>query len=262
MTTVIFNQWLGAGLILLMFSASLSTLSLYQRRFQPDAETVRKIFHIAMGLCALAFPFLIRDVWLGFVIAGTAILLLLAIRKFAVLQKRFGTVCGSVQRRSYGEIYFAAGIAILFSLAHNNFLLYAISLLVLTFADAAAALVGVSWGKHFYRSIGGQKSWEGSFSFFVVATACIYAPLRFAADLQSAAIFLIALTISLLLTIIEALSWRGLDNIFLPLGSHLLLTDFLHRNSLELLALLLAVTLWGVTFFIFRKREQQYVSHH
>ncbi len=245
-----------------MFSALLSALSLYQRRFQPDAETVRKIFHVAMGLCALAFPFLIVDVWLGFVIAAMAILVLLAIRTFAVLQKRFGTVCGSVQRRSYGEIYFAAGIAILFGLSHDNFLLYAISVLVLTFADAAAALIGVHWGKHFYRSIGGQKSWEGSFSFFVIATACIYAPLLMASNLGAAAKFLIAVTISLLLTLIEALSWRGVDNLFLPLGAHFFLTDFLHRNPTEILALLLSVMLWGITFFIFRKREQQYASHH
>ncbi len=60
----------------------------------------------------------------------------------------------------------------MFVLSDGRTLLYVVPILVLTFADAAAALVGVAFGRLRYSTVGGSKSLEGSAAFLGVAFLC------------------------------------------------------------------------------------------
>ncbi len=235
----------------------LSALSWLQRTYQPDAELVRKLFHIGMGVFALSFPLLLTELWQAWLLCGLTVGLLLALRCVEPLRRRFGAVLGNVPRCSHGELYFALGVTGLFCMARHSLLLYCGPLLILTFADAAAALVGQRFGRHPYRSLTCAKSLEGSIAFFTCSAFTTATLLVLVAALPVSHAVLIAVVAALLLTIVEALAWRGLDNLFLPLSAFWLFDHLLYRTTEELLVVLL-LAIWSVTPLFIIGRELNY----
>ena len=94
-------------------------------------------------------------------------------------------------------------------------------ILVLAWGDAAAALIGKRWGKHRYRVGSGYRSWEGSFAMFVFSGLAIFVAGQWlGADSYSIAAIVGGAALA---TILEGTSLWGLDNLFVPLGTTLLL---------------------------------------
>ena len=233
----------------------LSALKAMQRSFNPDPEIVRKLFHVGMGLFALSFPGLIPNRVAAVLLCGATVALLMALRRVPQLRKRYGAVLGSVTRHSYGELYFALGITAIFCWAKAEMTLYAIPILVLTFADSAAALIGEHFGKHRFCLIEGHKSIEGCLAFLSVAIVCIYAPLLLLANFDSESAMLLAIALGLLLTLVEALSWRGLDNLFIPVAGGLFLKDLLIRTNEELIAVIVITILLFASLLLGQERK-------
>jgi phytol kinase len=100
-------------------------------------------------------------------------------------------------------------------------------MLILTFADSAAALVGQRYGRHRFRVGGGTKTVEGSTAFFCMAFFSAQVGLQVFADREPIATLLIALLIALLLSLVEAAAGRGTDNFFIPITGCLLLRVYL-----------------------------------
>ena len=210
------SPWLASGLILAVLAAALGALHLYQRRCRPPAERVRKLFHLVAGAVGLALPWLFDSLRPVTLLAGAVLLGLLAIRQSKRLRDGVGSVIHGVGRRSLGDICFPLGIALLFALSGDDRLPFAITVLTLTLADPAAALVGLHYGRHRYRIAGADKSVEGSAAFFVVAFGCAAIPLVGAGGgLPSLAG---AAALALTFTVVEALAPRGLDNLLIPIG--------------------------------------------
>ena len=233
----------------------LSVLRAVQRRFNPDPELIRKLFHVGMGLFALAFPLLIPNQITALILCVGTVALLIALRRVSILRKHFGAVLGSVTRNSYGEIYFALGVTAVFCWANDGMLLYVIPLLVLTFADTAAALIGVNFGKHHFCIIESPKSIEGCLAFLTVAAAFIYVPLVIVAAMDSSLAMLLAMALGLILTVVEALSWRGLDNLLIPIAGWFFLKDFLYRTNEELFAIVVLTILLVSAFVLGQGRN-------
>lgn len=183
-----------------------------------SAESSRKAVHVGAGLLVLPLPWVFDRPEPVYALAAAFFLLLLGVRLVPALRQGRGQVLHAVRRKSWGELCFPLVVALLFDLALwlEIRLLFVIPLLVLTLADAAAALVGVRWGRHRYRSAGADKSWEGSLAFLAVAVACVFIPLA-ATGWPPQKALLIALNIGLLTMLIEGASWTGLDNLFTPL---------------------------------------------
>jgi phytol kinase len=153
-----------------------------------------------------------------------------------------------------GPIYFPLAVLTLFALARSNVLLYLVPLLVLTFADAVAALVGVRYGKLKYEATGGRKSVEGSTAFFLAAFFSAHVPLLLASDLGRAETLLIGITFGLLLTMVEAVAWSGLDNLFLPLVGYLLLKTYVALGVEPLVVRLIETALLAAIAWLARGR--------
>jgi phytol kinase len=160
-----------------------------------------------------------------------------------------------VERVSLGECYFPAAVGVLFALAHRQPVLYAIPLLMLTFGDAAGAMVGVEYGRHQFRSPDGTKSAEGSIACFTASFFAVHVPLLLFTGLGRAETLLIATSLAILVTLLEAVAWGGLDNLFIPLGGYLLLTR-LAGESVPVLAgvSLVACVLLAVAVVLRRTR--------
>lgn len=252
---------IGMLIILIVFGAMLSVLRWWQRNFQPEAELVRKSLHLGMGVFALSFPWLLSALWQAVVLCGLLLALLLALRRVVWLRLRLGAVLGSVARRSDGELYFALGVTALFCLARHSLLLYSLPLLILALADAAAALIGARFGRHRFRLIAGEKSLEGSFAFFMMTMATTFGGLVWIAALTTWQALLMSVVASVFLTLIEALAWRGLDNLFLPLGAYGLLDYLLYCTTEEVLTLLL-LTMWLMAAVVIFWKEFRHGSNY
>jgi phytol kinase len=222
---------------LIFLSGLYIALHFVKNKYEVSAEMSRKMVHIGLGLTTLSFPWIFHDTWPVWVMCGVSIVTLVGLRhkKF---RNNLGQALHSVERTSYGEICFPISVAILFQLSHHDPVFYIIPLLVLTLADAFAAIVGVRYGKSHYNAAEGIKSMEGSLFFFITAFLCVQIPLLLMSDFGNAQIILVALFIALLITLCEAVSWQGLDNLFIPLGAYMVLTHYLYfeLNTLILLS--------------------------
>jgi phytol kinase len=176
-------------------------------------EIFRKALHIilALGFAAVGAVFgVVVTVSLAFVL----LCVVLGARRYVEHIPPF-----LVGRFTYGEIFFALGVAVsavLFLPQGEN--LFMSSMLVLGVVDAAAALVGKRWGTHVYRVCGETRTYEGSLTALLCAAFIGYS---FGLGV------LMALLMGWCIAVIEALAPRGSDNVVLPIVTGLLLMLFM-----------------------------------
>lgn len=184
------------------------------------AEQSRKLIHVSMGVITLFFPYLF-DTFIPVVMLGlVAFISLLVLRKNTILRTKFGDGLFSIDRKSYGEIYFVISIVLIFSLykiMNLNVVHYIIPIATLTFADSTAALIGVRYGQN---KLSGEyedtKSLEGSVIFFIVAFMCSLFPLQLMTTVGRLEVLLISIFVGLLSAMVEMTSHDGNDNFLLP----------------------------------------------
>lgn len=204
------------------------------RQFQIGAEVQRKLVHLATGLYALTLPWLFPERWPAYMLIALTFVVMLLLR---LPNSRLGATLHSVERRSYGDLLLAGSVGLCLFLAGDRLFLYVLPIAVLTLADAAAALTGSAYGTRLFRVEDGQKSVEGSAVFFVVTLLIAIICLMLMTPFQPANIIVISLMVAAFGTLVEAVSWRGFDNFFLPMGLLVFLSVHAARPLDELLAL-------------------------
>ncbi len=187
-------------------------LSRYQKT---DAELTRKIVHIGTGnVILLAW-------WLN--IPSSIIILASIVASFVAIASYFLPILPSlngVGRKSLGTLFYAMSIGILTSLFWKNGQqqFTAIGILVMSYGDGMAALIGQKWGKHPYQLWGNKKSWEGSLTMTLVSISVGILILTFNGDWQWQNL-IIALIVGIFATILEMFSTIGIDNLTVPVAS-------------------------------------------
>ncbi len=178
------------------------------------ASVARKILHIGAISVSAAAVFLVPDIdrllWV--------VLFLIPILGFLVSKGLFRDPIS--ERRSWGIVYFAFVFALLlifFRHSHPEFIYY--SMLVLAWADGFAALVGEPWGSYRYRLGGDERSLQGSLVFFLTSFVCLwYGHLIFGELKRPFETFEMAMFVAAFLSLAEAISSRGRDNLWVPIG--------------------------------------------
>ncbi len=201
----------------------LLTIDACRRRWRMHPELARKLFHVGGGIAGLSLPWLFSEVWPVLAITASLTAALIAMRRVRPLRTGLGRVLGAIERFSLGELCFPVSVCTLYLACRDDILLFSVPILILTFADAGAALVGIRYGSLHYRTLDGVKTIEGSAAFFLLAFLSAYLPILLWAGEGGATPFLVALTVGVLITVVEAVSWAGLDNLFVPVSSFLLL---------------------------------------
>ncbi len=248
------TPWAGILLILGAFTAMWVLLRL-ARPWITSPELSRKLLHIGMGLVSLALPWVFpRNIWPVVVLAVAAGVMLEAVKRLPLLHSLMGAVLDDVDRGSWGDVCYPASVAAVFALAGGDATLFCIPMLVLSFADALAALIGVRYGTLRYASGAGHKSIEGSMAFFTVAFLSTHIPLLlFCPQVDRVQTLLIALTVALLVMLLEAAAWHGVDNLLIPLGAYLLLQSCLQLTDRELMLRLATAVAWLVFVLLMRE---------
>jgi dolichol kinase len=209
-------------------------------RFAWQPELQRKGVHVATGLYATALPFIFTELWpvlLLLAIAG-ATMLVLRLPRFA--KTGLGSTLHGVERKSYGELLLAVSIGVVFAFSLGKPVLYVLPMLVLTLSDAAAALVGTRYGRRLIAVEAGTKTVEGVATFFLVTLIVAMTVLLLASDIGRLNVVLLSVVIAAFGAMVEADSWNGLDNLFVPVGIHLFLASHLETPPLALLSLAIA----------------------
>lgn len=235
---------IGVGLVFMML---LQLLSLVRTYVEIPQEASRKIVHVVMGLITVSFPWVFHHELPVQLLAVSSGLMLLLMKKISS-GRRWDSVLCARGRKTYGEIVFPIAVALLFTVTHGQPILYCIPILILTLADTISALVGMTYGKRRYHTADGCKTLEGSLMFFLVSFLSAHIPLLLCTSIGRAEALLVSLILGIIATLFEAIAWRGLDNLFIPMGAYLVLkthlllsTDVLTSRLLVIIGLLIAV---------------------
>jgi phytol kinase len=245
------NPWFGCIVVLASLASLLLLCKFFTRYLQFSTELARKLVHIGMGIICSSFPFIFSATWPVFLLAGAAIVSLMLIRTVPLLRNSIGSSLHGVKRYSLGEIYFPVAVATVWFLSFDKPIYYSLSVLVLTFADAFAALIGTRYGQQLYTTKDGYKTWEGSFIFFSITFLCIHIPLLLLTDIGRPESILIALLIAFMVMIVEAVSWNGLDNLLIPLSVCIFLNVYKEYSAEQMLGNIgLLVVLVAIMFVV------------
>jgi len=213
------DPWSAILLVLGLLAASMAVLSAAARKHGLAPELVRKCLHVEMALVTLSFPWLFTSAWPVIVLACVAVFWFRLLQASAWLETRFGYALRSGRHDSKGEIWFACGVCLAYLWSAAEPLAYCIAILVLAFADTAAALVGQRFGQPRQLPGGARKSAVGSLAFFVTALLVAAAALIAGAGLRPGESLVSAALLAAVTTGVEASLGDGLDNLFVPLAA-------------------------------------------
>jgi len=196
-------------LLLVMFLAE----AIY-RYLKKSSEWPRKIAHIGSGIIALSYPIYITNHWIVFGIAVSFSIILFFSKKKGLFQSIF-----AVRQKSYGELFFVFASWLLFWLYQttDEVLFFYLPFSIIVFADAIAALVGGKFPVKRFKCTMNEKSIGGSVAFFIIAFFLSYYYMTECWHHQN--ILMFSIIHSLILTVVEAFSSRGSDNLTIPVAS-------------------------------------------
>jgi dolichol kinase len=193
--------FLMVGLLFLCFFIA---LELIKRHFRIDAEFTRKFAHIFGGACVLiSINYISKS---EFIILTTFFLIGLSISHRAKLLKSFT----ELPRKTYGEITYLLGLAILGYLFFDTRNIFICGILLLMFPDSIAGLIGYHINKN-------KKTLVGSAVYFIITVIIL---------MMFFPIYSVILT-AIVLTLVEYFSSYGFDNLTVPIAYTLLIKLFL-----------------------------------
>ncbi|MEK7594390.1 MAG: hypothetical protein AAB436_01990 [Patescibacteria group bacterium] len=180
-------------------------------------EMSRKFIHISVGCFVATWPFFLS--WRQIQFLSIAFLIIVCLSKYFKLFQAIH----SVQRPTWGEIFFAASVGLITLITQDKWI-YAAALLQMALADGLAAIIGVQFGnRRRYQVTGHPKTVIGTLTFFAVSFAILLAYSRLSGtDLPVNSMVMIGILASL----IENLATRGLDNLLVPVLVALLLANY------------------------------------
>lgn len=236
-----------AGSVILL-AAVLFGVSRLAKLIKVDAEVQRKLIHISLGLYCLTFPYVFAHAWEALATCALAVGVFMLAR--GRMRKSLGGGLHAVERTSYGELLFAVSVGLLFWLKDGHFIsttmhhkpppgqiLYILPILILTLCDALSALVGSRYGRRVFHIEEGKKSIEGVVVFAVTAWLFSLIAFLLLTDIGRGEAVLLAFITAVFGALLEAASWRGLDNLFIPLGLYFLLSNLIYAGAGGLAAL-------------------------
>jgi len=195
------------GLIVLAVFGLIAVSEILWRHRDIDPEYTRKFIHISVGTFVAFWPlFLTKN---EIVALSAAFVVVVALSSYFNLF----TVIHSVQRPTWGEVFFALSVGVLAYVADNGWI-YLAALLHMSLADGLAALIGTKYGHRTrYYVFGHAKSVVGTVTFIVVSAVIFAGFFKFTPNPFT----LWFIPITLTAAFIENIAVRGFDNLLVPL---------------------------------------------
>jgi dolichol kinase len=198
------------------------------RRLKLKGEITRKFAHFTATLSTITFPYLFNDHWYVLFMAIAFFVLLFVSRNRTYLKS-----IHDIQRISIGSYLLPVSIYLTFLVSWllGDKFLFILPILVLAICDPAAGILGINLQQYnnkiklFGHEL--QKTWLGSLSFFISCFIISIIALYFNQEQISLRIFFIAFAVAFVSTLAELLSWKGSDNLLIPMSVLLVLVILL-----------------------------------
>jgi dolichol kinase len=216
-----FIYLIGIGLLLIFNE-------LVYRRLSPTGEITRKFAHFSSVLATVPFPYIFPSHWYILVLALLFATVLFVTSKGKQLKSIHG-----VTRKSVGSYLLPLSIYITFFISDfsGNKFLYILPMLILAISDPMAAILGINLkaynGRIKWMGKKLNKTWLGSGAFWVSSFVISLIALYFHRGIFDLKAFWLALAVSVVSTLAELISWRGSDNLSIPLSAVAVLVLFL-----------------------------------
>jgi dolichol kinase len=212
--------FVGIG-ILLMFN------EINYRRNKIQGEFTRKFAHFAAILAVLPLPYMFDSHWYILVLA----IIFFAILYFTQTQKQLKSI-HDIKRKSIGSYLLPLSIYVTFLIANkmDSKFLFILPMLILGVCDPMAAILGMNIKKYNGQiKIAGykfNKTWLGSGTFLAMSLVISLIALYYHRGVFDVETLILSVCIAIVSTLGEFLSWRGSDNLTIPLSVVFILTLF------------------------------------
>jgi phytol kinase len=214
-------------IFLVFFILLLVFNELVYRRLGLKGEITRKFAHFTATLSTITFPYLFSSHWYVLVLAIIFFIILFLSRVHTYLRS-----IHDIERISAGSYILPVSIYLTFyiSIRYDNRLFFILPMLVLAICDPIAGILGINIQQFNHKiriyKYKLQKTWLGSTAFFVSCFLISILALYFEGHVFSLHIFWLSIVIALVGTLTEMFSWKGTDNLFIPLSILLVLIFF------------------------------------
>lgn len=170
-------------------------------------EFGRKFVHIIVGSFVAFWPLFLT--WNQIFFLSAAFVVVVGVSKYFGIFRAIH----SVQRPTWGEIFFAISVGLLALITQDGWM-YMAALLHMSLADGLAAIAGTQFGKRTqYVVLGHPKSIVGSAVFFFVSVAILTG---YSIGTETSMSWMVIVGTGLVATVLENVSTSGLDNITVP----------------------------------------------
>jgi len=172
-----------------------------------DRETRRKFTHTSMGIWPLLW-FLYDNAFAAFLVPLIVTILI------TLAPQNIRELFSKGEEKHIGLVIYCFSFTVITFFLYMNWI-GAAAIFTLAFADGVSGWVGRKHGKHFYQVPWSKpKSIEGSLGMFIASAISIYvAQLIFSTGVD----FLLILVGSIVATVVEGISPKHSDNLFVPL---------------------------------------------
>jgi phytol kinase len=210
------SDLLAIGISFVYVFAVLAIAETLRKLFHLPVEFTRKVVHISVGMWSFGTVALFTDKWLACVTPASFIVL-----NYISYKRGLFLAMESNDRSNLGTVYFPIAFCAIILLTWDiSKPMLVASLMPMTWGDAFAAIIGKRFGTRRYTIAGATRSFEGSLAMFAFSFVAVFLALVILEGLAGPALpgwaALFALVTALAATAAEAVSVRGLDNIFVP----------------------------------------------
>lgn len=185
-------------------------------------EVSRKTLHLLSHFVLISLYCLGVSVGTAFALSVSWALLLSVIKLLPKGHRLELRSLSRVDRQTFGGVFLVCSFAPMIFMDLSLFVFigsYSVSAL----ADINAAYIGQAYGRRYLFRVSPTKTLLGSLAFFVTSVLCLSFTFVILQGVLTLFNFLLIVLISIILAVVENLSSKGLDNLFVPILCAILL---------------------------------------
>ena len=206
-------NWLGIIISYLYIGIIIAGAKLFEKRGE---EASRKFIHIMLGNWWFIAMYFFTNVWFAIFVPITFVII-----NYVSYKQDLIKVMERKNQDGLGTVYYAVSLFILAIVSFGIYqkpILGLIPNLIMAYGDGFAAVVGKCIKSKTYKVGETKKSIAGSITMFMISLIfiTIFLTTRYTFELWQ--IVLIGIVMSGIVTIIEAISVKGIDNISVPVS--------------------------------------------
>jgi len=248
-------DWIWSGVLLAILAIIIGCSELVRKKINLSISFTRKFVHILTGILIAITPLLLQQPYPLLVISGVFIAL-----NWIAIQKKWMPGMHATEKVSYGTVFYPISFFILIILLwerHKTILV--LSMLIMAIADAMAAIIGENVKKPVrYQFDGEQKSVQGSAVMLITTFFITALGLKFFASFENLSMdakqsLWIAAIGAIIATACESISYKGSDNLTVPLGAafslHFMINHPVEQNLIFTFGIGLALLVAVVSYY-------------